>query len=329
MRRKLVTLMAAVTLLGGGYALASDMTLARDGGLYRVIDTGDELVVSQTTGAGTVVETPVPQTNGIIATSLLIRVDEATGTTVVVWQQGTDEMAQVFLATLREGTWFGPYPVAGGGSISAANPALLVHRVTDVVDEEEGPVEYSTAFLHLAWWEGLETEDGGAAYYAAATLDDQGAPDLSEFNPLHLSDLIPFGIGCYAIDDPSILAHPRLFIDPETGDPHILAVDVPSCLFQILQLEPALEEWVGGPKRRRHTIVLGYHEMIAIDLSLPMHAATVEVGHDLTVVMHWDTEEGINYVLLDEDGWSEARVLALTEQLDHEKAVELIRGLAR
>ena len=58
------------------------------------------------------------------------------------------------------------------------------------------------------------------------------------------------------------------------------------------------------------------------------------VGSGLKVLMHWDAQiEGmddvVKYLELDEEGVSETKTLVLEEKLDHERATELIRELAR
>jgi hypothetical protein len=308
--------------------LAGDMTLARDGSLYRLAASGDELVLIERALDGSTTEIPVPQTSGIVATGLQVAVDEATATTVVVWQEGEGEFAQVVLATHNAGTWFGPLAIAGSDGISAANPTLMVHRITSVVEEEGVLVEHSTTFAHVAWWSGLEAEDHGYAVYGWMVIDDLGEPDLATFYPRVLRDFIPYGMSCNAVEEPANLAQPRLFIDPQSGDPHVAAVDLPSCLFQILPLRSVLGE-PDELKRRRHVLVFDTSTMIAINPEVPMSSASFEVGHMLSVVMYWDAAEGeaLNYAVLEESGWSDVLSLPLGAEIDRARGVDLIRAL--
>ena len=76
-------------------------------------------------------------------------------------------------------------------------------------------------------------------------------PEIDAFQPIALSDLLPYGIGCEGIDDAAGLAHPKVFVDPQSGTPHIFATDFSNCVFQILKIDyEVVEEWVGEIKRR-------------------------------------------------------------------------------
>jgi len=306
------------------------VTLARDGSLYRVATAQDELVLIARALDGTSTEIPVPQTSGIVAAGLQVAFDEGTGTAFLVWQEGEGELARVTLATFDGQTWFGPVTIGGGDGRSASNPALMVHRVTTVVEEEGVPVAYSTTIAHVAWWSGLESEDRGVAVYGWLPIDYYGQPDLTVFYPREMRDFLPWGISCTLTEDPTNLTQPRLFLDPESGDPHVAAVDLPSCMFQILPLRPEL----GPPdelKRRRHVLVFDTGYMIAINPEVPMGNADFEVGHNLSVVMYWDTVDGlaVNYALLEESGWSDVLSLPLSDEIDRVEAIDLIRALAR
>ena len=85
----------------------------------------------------------------------------------------------------------------------------------------------------------------------------------------------------------------------------------------------------GAEKRRRQIIILRQGSMIAVRSDIPFASGRLEIGRDLKLIMHWDSEvEGIlNYLELDRDGISETKSLALGEVLNHDQAVELIRGL--
>jgi hypothetical protein len=329
MRRITLAFVCLALVAGATCARAGDMTLTKGGSLYRLSSDGEQLVLTITAAEGTVTPNPVPQTTGVAARNLEVAVDEATGTVVTLWQEGEGPAAQIALATLNSGVWQGPLLLAGGSGVSAANPALLVRRVTTVVEEESGPVTYSDTFAHVAWWQGLESADGGLTMYAVIPVEDIGSFDLSLVTPRALRDLIPFGLPGCSIDDPALLTHPRLFVDPQSGDPHILAVDLAGCLFQIVQLKPRLDDPDPVTKRRRHTIILGYSEMIAINPALPLETAKVEVGHNLSVVLYWDTDNAVSYANLDAEGWSAVKVLPLGTGLSHDQAIELIRGLAK
>ena len=66
---------------------------------------------------------------------------------------------------------------------------------------------------------------------------------------------------------------------------------------------------------------------------LPLATASVEVGHGLDLVLHWDTVTdtgtSVDYLQFDPNGLHEVQSLPLGESLNHEQAVQLIRGLLR
>jgi len=321
-------------------AVASDMALGRTtGDLYRVHDTELGIAVTQTSPDGATADFVVPQTAELAPTSLGISVDEASGSIYVVWQRNQRYLTSVDFAALVGGTWFGPYTLAGNALASARNPQMLIDTVETEIevapgDEGEEPTTeiLATTFLHIVWWSHASEDDPGVAYFGALPLLDDGTPAFEEFDPAPLADLLPYGIGCSGIeDDASALTFPKLFVDPETGNPHVLATDFGECLFQIVrvlyQVEDRGEDFV-GTKRRRHITVYRVERTIAVNPQLKLAGASAEVGHDLSIVLHWDAEDAIDYMQLTEDDASEVRTLKL-DGLTHEQAVDLIRSLAR
>jgi hypothetical protein len=142
-----------------------------------------------------------------------------------------------------------------------------------------------------------------------------------------LSDLLPYGVHCDGLQDASALAAPKLFSDPQTGDPHVLATDFAECLFYILQLGTEVR-WDPVAERRRHTIILRHGGTMPVDADLSLERADVAVGHNLSLVLHWDTDDAIEYIRLDQEGSTGVLSLPISDSLDHERAEELIRGLA-
>ena len=113
-----LTTVAAV-LLVGAIAVAGDMTLTRDGSVYRVYQADGAMVLSHIAPDGSVNEVPVPFTDGIVSSNFQVGVDESTGTKVIVWQEDEGEFARVVLATYTDGLWYGPVVIAGGDGVSA------------------------------------------------------------------------------------------------------------------------------------------------------------------------------------------------------------------
>jgi hypothetical protein len=330
MRGARATLIAILLVGVAAAAAASDMTLTRNGDLYRVTQTDDGLVVSHRFADGTLIEHLVPQTQGIEASSVQVGVDALTESIFVVWTDGEDLDARIDLAWYAEELWNGPTTIAGGDGTAAKNPQFMLDRFeTKIIDDTGEEVDFAATFLHLAWWSIQGADDIGTAYLASVTLDEVGNPNLDEFLPLPLADLLPFGIGCDGIDDADGLAHPMLFDDPQSGSPHIFATDFPNCTFQIVMIDyEVIEEWIGDVKRRRAITVWRNQSMIAINPDMVLASAKVEVGHGLDLVMHWDEPDAVAYVQLTDDGLPPVQYLSVSDDvLSREQAVEMIRAL--
>ncbi len=342
--RKALCLLAVMAFLGGAPlgASAPDMVLAPGATLYRLAPAEDQLAVVVSAPSEESFVVPIPQTTGIQFASPRIDFDRATSTIVAVWQDTTDpETPRIMLAALHEGTWFGPVRISAG-TVPSINPALLVHDVKTVVPAEDEESEDATFFdpwIHVAWWENPGAEDGGHAVYMAIPLDELGVPALDEAAPVELRSLLPYGLSCGFEEDMSSLAAPRLFVDAQTGEPHLIFADLSQCLFEIVRLHPepegSADDDVLTEQRRRNVIVFGVRKHIAIKPGLRLTEAQFEVGHDLSVVLSWDetdeegTTTGISYITLRDEGWSDLNTLQLGEGLDHERAMALIRRLAQ
>jgi hypothetical protein len=327
--------MAAIVLGVSGIAGASGpMTLTRAGDLFSAAVHDNQILVTARLADGTVSESTVPQSEAVVADSVQVGVDEATGALYVLWQKQTGMNARIRLAGLVDGTWIGPYTVAGvSDGTSAFNPQMLVYRpvsaiVGPIVDGTEPSItEMATTFLLVSWWSKTSEDDAGIARYRAIPIVEGGVPKIRDMEPVDLVDLLPYGIACFDLAPGDNLQHPRLFRDPQTGNPHLFAADLSNCLFQILELRP---EVVGdSDKRRRQIIILRERSIIALRPDLPLSRSKLEVGNGMKIIMHWDDDAAnvLHYLELDEEGVSEPKSLILHDDLDHERAVELIRNL--
>jgi len=336
--RPIRTILIAVVALGvaGIVGASGPRTLTRAGELYSVGIRDNQVVVTARLADGTASELFVPQSAAAVPSSVQVGVDETTGALYVLWQKKTGAEARLRLAGYLDGTWIGPTTFTGNDGTAAYNPQLLVHRavstITEDLGEDEEPVttEIATTFLHLVWWSQTSEYDVGVARYAAVALDEDGVPQFGTAETVDLIDFLPFGTACSDTFDVDNLRHPKLFIDPKTGNPHVFATDLSYCVFQILELRPEIvEEDEGAEKRRRQIIILRQGSMIAVRSDIPFATSRLAIGRGLKLIMHWDSEdEGIlNYLELDRDGISETKSLTLGETLNHEQAVELIRGL--
>jgi hypothetical protein len=345
MRGIRICLIAAIALgVAGVTGAAGPMVLTRNGDLYSAGTRDNQVVITARYADGTVSELFVPQSAAAVEDSLQVGVDENTGAVYVLWQKLTGLDSRLRMAGYLDGTWIGPRTFAGNDGTGAYNPAMLIHRsVTQIVDgtDEDGePIvtELGMTFLHLAWWSQVSEDDPGLATYAAVELNGEGYPVWKDMEPIELFDLLPYGVGCFEFEAGDNLRHPKLFIDPQSGNPHVFATDLASCHFQILEVVFSIEdEEQEFGKRRRQIIILRHAAVIALRPDLPLARGRLVVGSGLKILMHWDAEidemdemyDAVRYLELDEDGVSETRNLVLDEDLDHERAVELIRELAR
>ncbi len=332
MRRARAVLIAILLVGTAMTATAGDMVLTRTGELYRAILTDDGLVVSHRLTDGAVTENLIPLTAGAAITSVQVGVDELTGSVFVSWQKDESLEATIEIAWFVDGEWTGPFIMAGGDGVAAVNPMIALDRVVDVVEVEgEGETEFievATTFLHMTWWSFLEDPDDGSAYLASLPLGETGQPQIDSFLPVALRDLLPFGIGCEGISDARGLAYPKLFVDPQSGAPHVFATDFSNCVFQILRIYyDVIEEQIGDIKRRRHIVLLGRESMVAANPYIILSNAKVEVGHDLDLVMYWDADEAIDYVQLGMASLPPVQSLPYGDGLSRAQAVEMVRSL--
>ncbi len=126
------------------------------------------------------------------------------------------------------------------------------------------------------------------------------------------------------------LQHPKLLIDPRSGNPHVFATDLNSCLFQIFELVPMVEEedrsTTQAPAPDHHP---AQASTVALRPDLPL-ATKIEVGSGLKLIMHWDGDEENRSIPRARPGRAvRNQEPVLDETLSHEQAVELIRELAR
>ena len=310
-------------------ASAADMTLTGSGDLYRLTLEEDGLTVTATMSDESIVELLVPQTAGIVTPSYHVGVDESSGAVFVLWQENEGPEATVVFASHSEGTWYGPTVLAGGDGTAAINPQMLVFRHSKEfkADEEgEEPIVVQDSILHLVWWSFEEAIEEGGAVYSSVPVDDLGLPIFDDVDVRSLTDLLAYGIACPEITDAARLAHPRLFVDPQSGNPHVFATDIGQCLFQIIELKYR-PQFDSITKRRRRVVIFGRSRMAPVRADLKLATARVQVGHNLTLVVYWNKGDAVDYLKLTEEGWTDMRSLALGDDLGVERALELIETL--
>jgi hypothetical protein len=335
--RGIRAVLIAVIVLGvaGAAGATGPRTLTRAGDLYAVAVVDNQAVVTARHADGTVSELLVPQSASAVEASLQVGFHETTGALFVVWQRLTGMDAKIRLAAYVDGTWIGPRTVAGNDGTAAHSPQLLVQRATSEVTEASDPdgepvtTTFETSFAHVLWWSQVSEEDAGLAMLASYPLDPDGLPLYDEPRVASLNDLLPYGAVCHEIAAVDSLRHPKIFIDPQSGNPHVFLTDFEACAFQIMELLPAVVEDDAEGKRRRQIIILRHARTVTIRPDLRLDEAKFAVGRHLAIVAYWDgAHSDIEYVWMDGSESTGTKTLALGENLSHEQAVELIRELA-
>ena len=341
--RRLIFALTLVVLVGiTGFAQAGPMVLTTQGHLYKVWVAEEGLVLGHSGPGIETEEAVIPQTAGLTLDGVVLTVDEATATPFILWTDSSDELSSVRLAALVDGAWFGPAVLGGEDGTTLTNPEALIHTVRTVIegDDETEPEVFETTFLHTVWWRHDDVTAMGHAVYLPIPLGSDGMPLLDETQAYDLENLLPFGFGCDDSPDVAGLTSARFFIG-EGGFPQLFTPDFADCVFQLLGIDYEVEE-IDMPetngKRRRHISVFHTGDVVmVIPPDLDLQASKMVLGHDNnSVLIYWDAmgegedaDASIEWILSDTEGWTDIQSLPLGEEINHERAVDLLRTLAR
>ena len=333
--RRLIFALALVVLVGSaGFAQADPMVLTSEGHLYKVWVADEGLVLSHSGPDIDTEEALVPQTAGLVLDGVVLAVDEATATPFVIWTDSSGGLSSVRLAALVDGAWFGPAVLGGEDGTTISNPNALIHTVTTFIegDEQTEPETLTTTFLHTVWWRHDDVTALGHAIYFPIPLDSDGIPLLDDAQAYDLENLLPYGFGGDDNPDVAGLTSARFFIG-EGGLPQLFTPDFADCVFHLLGIDYEIEEidppGIDGKRRRQIAVFNTGEVMMAIPPDLDLLASKMFLGHDNSVLIYWDTEDAVEWVLSDTEGWTDIKSLPLGDDIDHEQAVELLRQLAR
>ena len=337
MKRFLFIAACILLVTGVAGATASNIVLDRPGNLYRAVATENGIVVLVTSPDGNSRMETVPGTEAGAFGRVSLAVEPNGTALVVVWtDRSVPSGDRVEAAVFASDLWYGPYTLGGNDGGVAVHPSLFLDTIHETADDGATSV---IPFVLVAWWQApnLDALAEGHAELASFSLSENGEPLMDELAVEPLQTDTPWGVTCEASSHADSLTYPYLFKDPQSGDPHVMFVDFTDCLFSIRQITIEPENSEGGDdpdddvtaQRRRHVVVFGRSEVIAIPTRVSFENASFEVGHDLSIVGYWDGEDGIEYVRMDENGWSETRTLPVDGGLTHEQAVDLIRRLAQ
>ncbi len=337
MTRRFIVLATCLLVATVALAAPSNVVLDRSGTLYRAVRTTDGISVVITGADESNRLEMVPGTANTVISDLSLAVDPLTGAVVVTWTNASVPGGdRVEIAVLVADLWFGPFALGTSGDGISTHPATLLQTIEE--PSEDGEASSLSVVLVTWWW--APSEDSmaeGNAVLAVLPLGQDGEPMIDELSVEPLRTETPWGVACEASSHADSLTYPYPFIDPATGEVNVMYVDFTDCLFSIQQVGIEAEVTGGGEdsgdddvtsQRRRHVVVFGRTTMIAIPTRVSFERATFEVGRNLSIVAYWDAENSIEYVRMDESGWSETKSLPLGGDLDHEQAVQLIRKLA-
>ncbi len=338
MRRFILPLIILISLAWAASLAAGPMVLTSDGQLYKVWASPEEgLVLSHVAAGAENQEFIIPQSLNVSLESVSVLVYEKTTTVFVLWEDLSNEISRIRLAVLKDQSWAGPMTLGGEAGFATSSPQMLLDTATSTItttdpnDPEDTSTEVlETTFLHCVWWQHDESSGFGHAMYLAIPLDDNGFPQINESSPIDLQDLLPFGIGCTETPDIEGLAHPQ-FLRSSEGDPLLFTTDFSNCVFHILQIQyEVLDE--NDPanleKRRRQIAVFRTGDMsMLIPPDVVLTDAKMLLGSDYSVLIYWDEEDGVHWIRASSEGWSMTKVLRVDEELNHEQAVNLLRGM--
>lgn len=334
--KRLIFALALVALVGiAGFAQAEPMVLTSQGHLYKVWVADEGLVLSHSGPGMDTEEAVIPQTLGLGLDDLVLVVNEATETPFILWTDSLSGLSSVRLAALVDGAWFGPTVLGGDDGTTLTNPDALIHTVRTVIEDDDTEMEpevLETTFLHTVWWRHDNVTALGHAIYFPIPLDTIGMPLLNEAEAHHLENLLPYGFGCDDNPDITGLTSARFFIG-DGGVPQLFTPDFADCVFHLLGIDYEIEETIipdTNIKRRRQIAVFRSGEVVmAIPPDINLEKSEMFLGHDYSVLIYWDAEEAIEWTLSNTDGWTGIKSLPLSEDINHERAVELLRKLAR
>jgi len=333
--RRLIFALTLVVFVGiAGFAQADSMVLTTEGHLYKVWVADEGLVLSHSGPDIDSEEALIPQTMGLNLDGVVLVVDEKTATPFIIWTDSPNGLSSVRLAALVDGAWFGPAVLGGEDGTTITNPHALIHTVRTVIegDEETESEILETTFLHTVWWSHDNVTALGHAIYLPIPLDSIGIPLLDDAESYDLENLLPFGLGCDDNPDVAGLTSARFFIG-EGGFPQLFTPDFADCVFHLLGIDYEVEE-IDLPdtsgKRRRQIAVFNTGDVVmAIPPDLNLLTSKMFLGRDNSVLIYWDTDTAVEWVLSGTQGWTDIRSLPLSDDIDHEQAVELLRKLAR
>lgn len=256
--------------------------------------------------------------------------DKTSQTLFVFWQRSLSLMHSelVFQSLGSDLTWG---PVASFGSVRnmRQNLRIAVTRKAQSASPDDPAVTTSVPQInvHAVWWE-VDVYDGvQSARYAMLTLENGTVVETSVHN---LFEFVPepgqVADNLGDVEVPEVFKHPALFVSPQQDSVAVLFGDVRDNSFNRVRIHP----WKVANEARVH-IPVGRQEggkMRAPALSASASATVNAISASDDRIALYTTESDIfRYVILSEEGWTEARELRLDATLNNDAAVRAVRRL--
>lgn len=332
---------ALTFMVAAAAVAATPYYLDREGVLWKATATASGLVLSGEHNGQPVVSSTVPFAVGMPGTSdeaIQVAADEVTGKVVVVWQRNWGEASsEIIAAVWSDSGWEQILHLTGDASLNPRSPAIRISQVSETVPDPADPsstITNTDSFLHLLWWEG----SGDAQHAMYALLRLTAAPDDADrLLVKNLDDFVRVGLACDAPPPASVVEHPLFASDASRDRALLFFATSQSCLFHLVEVSfqfpdpPAQDDGglVASDQRRRARPIFGERRVFRSPRGIVLEGARVLLGPDLSPVAYRVAGDRLEYVVVTSAGWSDLRVLPVSDGLTIDQAIPLVEGLAR
>ena len=331
MKKLLVALVLVATPLSAATQI-SDILLSSTGTLYTIASekpaegSGSEasmhLVLTERTGDVTKTEiVPASKVRGTHLNSLL-GYDSESGTLFVFWIQHFGYLYNELLLCTRDrnGNWSDATSFGSPYNYRENLRIAFTQKVTD--PESKTPMHGLT--VHVTWWEFDSQTGREAAQYRMLPIVDGRVVDAVDVN---LDEFLAYDMSTNTPDaDPTVLKHPLLSTARDQNSVVLVFADARSGSFSQVRITPtrgvAAEGRIRIPVGKRET---GYQ---APRLSIAGESRLEGVfGEQGRTAFYTISKDGLRYVMLRANGWSEPRTITLDEQITSTAALSALHRM--
>lgn len=252
----------------------------------------------------------------------------------LVWNDRFMLINNIQFAVLQNGIWRQSQLLPSGVFTFASNPRILItHQVVQTTDGAGNEVDYPRSVVSIVWW---EDSIHPRARYAPIFIEHDGL-DLSDVQIYDLPDLI----GSPEADSSPVFNYPiyknpavqadgltstilATFADAGAGQLQTISINFPTDLRGVT--DPST------PQGRGHVIVIFDRHSHALPDSVPGDPDRIGtiIGNDYRPTLYWQSgDTAIQFSRFDGQTWGDPHTIPLTQTLDAEKAIMLIRDMAQ